>query len=141
MANNQGTRKGPGAEALLARKLELMKEVFEASQQELLLVDLELLSPILERKEALFAEIVRIDGELAQPARRGRRQNPGETSLEQELAEVVSAILENEKTLEARIQEEQSRLREELRNFGRQTRVRHYLDRLTPPGGRINVKK
>ncbi len=141
MANEQGPRKGPGAEALLARKLELMKEVFEATQRELLLVDLEQLSPILERKETLFAEIARIDGELTQPARRGRRQSPGETSLEQELAEVVSAILENEKTLEARIQEEQSRLREELRNFGRQTRLRQYLDHLSPPGGRINVKK
>ena len=137
MANEQGTRKEPGAEALLARKLELMKEVFEATQRELLLVDLELLSPILESKEALFAEIVRIDGELAQTERQGGRQS----SLEQELAEVVSAILENEKTLETRIQEEQSRLREELRDVGRQTRLRQYLDRLSSPGGRINVKK
>ena len=137
MANNQGTRKGPGAEALLARKLELMKEVFEASQQELLLVDLELLSPILERKEALIAEIGRIDGDLAQTERQGGRQS----SLEQDLAEIVSAILENEKTLETRIQEEQSRLREELRDVGRQTRLRQYLDRLSSPGGRINVRK
>ncbi|MCH7477546.1 MAG: hypothetical protein IIA14_05540 [SAR324 cluster bacterium] len=137
MANDHGTRKGPSQEALLARKLELMKEVFEATQRELLLVDLELLSPILESKEALFTEIVRIDGELAQTERQGGRQS----SLEQELAEVVSAILENEKTLETRIQEEQSRLREELRDVGRQTRLRQYLDRLSSPGGRINVKK
>lgn len=137
MANDHRARKGPGQEALLARKLELMKEVFEATQQELLLVDLELLSPILERKEALIAEIGRIDGELAQTERQGGRQS----SLEQDLAEIVSAILENEKTLETRIQEEQSRLREELRDVGRQTRLRQYLDRLSSPGGRINVKK
>ena len=137
MANDHRARKGPGQEALLARKLELMKEVFEATQQELLLVDLELLSPILERKEALIAEIGRIDGELAQTERQGGRQS----SLEQDLAEIVSAILENEKTLETRIQEEQSRLREELRDVGRQTRLRQYLDRLSSPGGRINVRK
>ena len=74
MANDHGKRKGPSQEVLLARKLELMKEVFEATQRELLLVDLELLSPILERKESLFAEIARIDGELAQSERQG--ENP-----------------------------------------------------------------
>ncbi len=129
-----------GAEALLDRKLALMKEVFAVTRQELLLVDLDGLTPLLERKELLIAEIGRIDEELAASGHAGGTAGDA-VPQSREIAEVVTAILENERTLEARINEEFALLRRDLHEFDRQTRLRSYLEGQKRTKGKVNIKK
>ena len=136
MANEKQTPTQVGETALLEKKLGLFKAIFEATQRELLLVDLEGLTPILEQKEALIEEIAGIDEELATSARL-----TGAGARAEEMAEVVRAIMENERTLEARIAEEHGRLRKEMRELERQSRLKEYLDRQKRTGNRINLKK
>jgi glutathione S-transferase len=125
-----------GVAALLERKLGLIREVFATTQQELLLVNLAGLTPLLERKQELIGEVARIDEALAEQG-----APPQETPQQEEIAEVVRAILENERTLEARINEERSQLREEMRELDRQTRLREYLERQKQTESRIDIKK
>ena len=122
---------------LLGQKLSLLRDVLDISQQALLLVDLEGLTPLLSRKDGLIREIGLIDEALNLHARL-----PGEAEpLREELVEVVQAVLENERTLEARIEQEHSRLRRELRDFDQETRLKQYLERARPKGGTVNLKK
>ncbi len=128
----------PGAanQELLEKKLALFKAMLEATRQELLLVDLEGLTPILQRKETLIEEITRIDAELE-----GAANLVEDDPLAGEIGEVVRAILENESTLEARIGDERSRLRKEMRELERQTKLKEYLERQKKVESRIDLKK
>jgi hypothetical protein len=119
--------------ALWERKLALLREILGVTQQELLLVDLDGLSALLARKEALIQEIKRIDEGLEPVSAR-----PG---VQDEMAAVVEAVLENERTLERRLAEEQGLLRSELRDFDRQTRLKRYLERSRTRSGTVNLRK
>lgn len=125
---------------ILERKLELLREVFMATQQELLLIDLEGLTPLLEQKEILLAKIGEIDSRLDTSGRKKGAEWEGAPQHE-EIAQVVQAILENESTLETRINKEFSQLRHELREFDKQTRLRRYLEGREPETGKVNLKK
>lgn len=122
---------------LQEQKLALLREVLVLTQQSLLLVDLEGLTPLLDRKDGLIREIQLIDEALALHDAAA----PEAEALREEQAEVVQAVLENERTLEARIEQEYSRLRRELRDFDQETRLRHYLERARPKGGTVDLKK
>ncbi len=132
------TTPSPGAanQELLKRKLALFEEILEATQQELLLVDLEGLTRILAHKETLIEEITRIDTELE-----GAAKLAGDDPLAGEIGEVVRTILENESALEARISDERSRLRKEMRDLERQTKLKEYLERQKTIESRIDLKK
>ena len=122
---------------LIGQKLNLLRDVLELTQQSLLLVDLEGLTPLLERKDGLIREIQLIDDALALHERMPAEAEP----LREEMVTVVQAVLENERTLEGRIEQEQSRLRRELRNFDQETRLKQYLERSHTKGGTVNLKK
>ena len=123
--------------ALLHQKLGLLRDVLELSQQALLLVDLEGLTPLLRRKDGLIREIGLIDEAIGLHERM-----PRETELvREEMRDVVQAVLENERPLELRIEQEQSRLRQELREFDQETRLKQYLERSRPKGGTVDLKK
>ena len=123
--------------ALLHQKLAVLRDVLALTQQCLLLVDLDGLTPLLERKDALIREMQLIDEALGL-----HDSEPLEAEvLRTELREVVQSVLENERTLEARIHKEYSRLRGELRDFDQETQLRQYLERARPKGGRVNLKK
>lgn len=139
MASDERAALDPAVLRLLEEKLNLMNEVFTATQEELLLVDLDKLTPLLERKERLFGKISAIDGQLEAEA--AEPQLLAEAPQIREIAEVVEAILENESTLETRMREEQVRLRAELREFDQQTRLKQYLERRKRKESRIDLKK
>lgn len=122
---------------LLEEKLSVMREVFATTQEELLLVDLEGLTPLLERKERLFGKIIAIDQQLEGAGGQALQDAPQLV----ELADLVEAIMENQRALEARMNEERSRLRKELRDFDRQTRLKQYLERQKQTESRVNLKK
>ena len=122
---------------LLQQKLILLREVLSLTQQSLLLVDLEGLTPLLERKDGLIREIQLIDEALALHTSLPAEAEP----LREEMAGVVQAVLENERTLEARIEQEYARLRRELRSFDQETQLKQYLERARPKGGTVNLKK
>ena len=123
--------------ALLHQKLGVLRDVLNVTQQCLLLVDLDGLTPLLERKNALIGEVRLIDEALGL-----HDTQPLEAeALRAELLEVVQSVLENERTLEARIHKEASRLRAELRDFDQETQLRQYLERARPKGGKVNLKK
>lgn len=122
---------------LLEQKLALLREFLNLTQQSLLLVNLEGLTPLLERKDGLIREIQLIDEALALH----EEAPPDAERFREDLAHVVQAVLENERTLEARINEGYSRLRRELRDFDQETRLKQYLERAKPKGGKVNLKK
>jgi hypothetical protein len=122
---------------LLEEKLALMKDVFAATQQELLLIDLEGLEPLLERKDRLIAKIGAIDEQLLGAGGEGLEDAPQFREIE----ETVEAILENERALEARMREEHARLHEELKELDRQSRLKQYLERQKQTGSAIDLKK
>ncbi len=122
---------------LLEEKLALMKDVFAATQQELLLIDLDGLEPLLERKDRLIAKIGAIDEQLLGAGGEGLEDAP----QIREIAETVEAILENERALEARMREEHARLHEELKELDRQSRLKQYLERQKQTGSAIDLKK
>lgn len=122
--------------ALAQEKLAVLREVLGVTQQALLLVDLDALDPLLQRKNSLIREIQLIDEALA-------LQEPLtlEEALREEMTAVVQAVLENESTLETRIHHEQARLRRELREIDRETRLKQYLERSPHTGSTLNLKK
>lgn len=124
------------AHALAEEKLAVLREVLGVTQQALLLVDLDALDPLLQRKNSLIREIQLIDEALAphQPLAL-------DAPLDEEMTSVVQAVLENESTLELRIRQEQIRLRRELREIDRETRLKQYLERSRATGGTVNLKK
>ena len=121
---------------LLRHKLSIMNEFLTITQQELLLVDLEKLPPLLERKDGLIREILLIDETL----NLHQTFPPESDPLRDELARVVEAVLENERTLEERLMDEQSRLRQEMRDLDQETRLKQYLERAKTKGGTVNLK-
>lgn len=130
------TEQGTGAEALLQRKVTIVREVLELTQRALLLVDLDGLGPLLERKNALIQQMEEVDGALAAYEALPASAEP----LQEELAALLEAVVENEGSMEARIAEEQARLREELKAFDRQTRLRQYLEKAKPKGRAVDLK-
>ena len=123
--------------ALFRQKIAIMQEFLEITQQELLLVDLDGLGTLLERKDHLIREIVLIDEALG-----FHTSEPPETEiLQEELTGLVGAILENERTLERRMEKEYSQLRQELREFDQETQLKLYLERAQQKGGKVNLKK
>ncbi len=121
---------------LLRQKVMIMNEFLSITQQELLMVDLESLSPLLERKDGLINEIRLIDEAL------GLHDSypPESEPLRVELAELVEAVLENERTLEGRLLEEQSQLRQEIRNLDQESQLKQYLKKTKDKGGTVNLK-
>jgi hypothetical protein len=124
-------------QALLAQKLAVLRDVLAVTQQSLLLVELDGLTPLLQRKDSLIRELRLLDETLAL---HGAGVPEGE-DLREELLQVVQAVLENERTLEERIQQEQSRLRRELRDFDQETRLKQYLERARSKGRTVDLKK
>ena len=121
---------------LLRQKVIIMNEFLSITQQELLMVDLERLSPLLERKDGLISEIRLIDEAL------GLHDGdpPDSEPMRVELAELVEAVLENERALEERLLEEQSRLRQEIRGLDQESQLKQYLKKSTDKGGTVNLK-
>ncbi len=121
---------------LLRQKVMIMNDFLSISQQELLMVDLESLSPLLERKDGLINEIRLIDEAL------GLHDSdpPDSEPLRVELAELVEAVLENERALEERLLEEQSQLRQEIRNLDQESQLKQYLKKTKDKGGTVNLK-
>jgi hypothetical protein len=134
-----GSNRSQEANVLVRRKLGLLKQMLSVTQRQLLLVDLEGLAPLLERKERLIEEIREVDQVLA-----GLGQDPptGSTGGSgSEFARVIDAILANERTMEARIQQEQARVRGELRALERQSRVKQYLEGGRPQARAVDIKR
>ena len=123
--------------SLLQQKLSVLRDVLAASRDCLLVVDLDGLTPLLQRKDALLREISLLDAALALHA----SLPPEAEDLRAEMTEVVQSVLENERTLEVRIQREYSQLRRELRDFDQETQLKQYLERGRPKGGTVNLKK
>ena len=121
---------------LLRQKVIIMNEFLSITQQELLMVDLEKLSPLLERKDGLISEIRLIYEAL------GLHDGdpPDSEPMRVELAELVEAVLENERALEERLLEEQSRLRQEIRGLDQESQLKQYLKKSTDKGGTVNLK-
>jgi hypothetical protein len=128
------------AEALTGRKLELLKQMLSVTQQQLLLVNLEELAPLLARKEALIEEIKRVDQALEELGRNPLAEGAARAKRN-EFARVIDAILTNERTMEARMQDEQARLRGELQALERQSRVKQYLEGARPQGRKVDIKR
>lgn len=137
MANNQHHKPDLGTARLLEEKLALMRKVFETTQQELLLVEMDGLTPLLEHKDRLIEKISAIDVQLGEAGRQGIVDAP----QLREITQVVEAILENQNALEARMSEEHSRLRQELRNLDRESRLKEYLERQKKTASKIDLKK
>ena len=122
---------------LLRQKVMIMNEFLSITQQELLLVDLESLSPLLEHKDGLISEIRLIDEALGL-----HDGDPPESEpLRIELEELVEAVLENERALEGRLLEEQSKLRGDIRSLDQESQLKQYLKKAKDKGGTVNLKR
>jgi len=127
-------------EALLKEKLSVLGDILEMTRQELLLVDLDKLTPLLEQKDELLAKISGLDEQISATG-----QNQGETwedmPQHQEMASLIQSILENEAVLEERMQAEFAQLRSELREFNQETRLKKYLEDHKPRKSRVDLKR
>lgn len=119
------------------RKVELARAMLHLTAQELLLVDMEGLGELLTQKDALIAQIEAIDEALSQLSVAQDALLP----VQEEYGAVVRDILENERTFEERVDKERSRLRAEMRNLERETRLRRYLEGARPKGGTFDLKR
>ena len=125
---------------LVEQKLALMRDILHVTQQQLLLVNLDELTPLLEQKESLIERIREVDGKLTRYGGSGDKtgQNP---SWRDEMNRLVEAILDNERTMEARIEEAQTELKRDLQTRERQGRVKQYLEGTRTPGRSVNLKR
>ena len=140
MASERNPPAQADAAGLVERKLALLRDVLARSQEQLLLVSMDELAPLLERKEALIEEMSQVDRELV--ALGPEAISAAEAvSRRSELTRLVDAILENERTMEGRMQEERSRLRGELQALERQSRVKQYLESARPQGRTVDIKR
>lgn len=121
---------------LLRQKVIIMNEFLSITQQELLMVDLEKLSPLLERKDGLISEIRLIDEAIGLHDGDPRDSEP----LRVELAGLVEDVLENERALEGRLLGEQSRLWQEIRGLDQESQLKQYLKKTKHKGGTVNLK-
>jgi hypothetical protein len=128
------------ARRLVERKLGLLRDVLETTRRELLLVELDNLAPLLERKDALIGELTAVDQALAALGGSGLRPQQ-DSPYATELTRLVEAILENQRTMELRIDEERQRLRQEMRELDRQSRVRGYLERQGTRPGKVDLTR
>lgn len=128
------------ARRLVEQKLGLLRDVLETTRQELLLVELDHLAPLLERKDALIGELTRLDQALEGLGESGRRQQQ-DPPYAAELTRLVEAILENQRTMEARMNEEWQRLRREMRDLDQQSRVRGYLEGQQRRPGKVDLTR
>jgi len=126
-----------GAPAPEARKTELLRRVLKLSQRAVLLVDMEGLAPLLEEKERLIAALQRLDEELA--AREDAA--PGADAEREEQARLLAIILEHERTVEHRMDNERLRLKSELRRLESETRLRRYLERPNARKIKVDLKQ
>ena len=128
-----------------SRKLELMGEMLELSRRQLLLVDLAELTPLLERKEALIARIRDLDREIESQVQRAPRTGEAQAGdilpWQADLDGLVESILENERTMEARVMEEHAETKAELQTLERQGQVKQYLESSRPPGRPLNLRR
>ena len=140
MASDAGRTRTKDAGVLIRRKLELLKQMLSLTQQQLLLVNLDDLGSLLDRKEKLIEEIQRVDHTLAGMGSNPLAEGTAGVSRE-EFARVIDAMLANERTMEERIQQEQARLRGELQALERQSRVKQYLEGTRPQGRTVDIKR
>ena len=140
MASERNPPAQADAPGLLERKLALLRDVLATTQQQLLLISMDELSPLLERKEALIDEMGQVDRELEALGQEAIPAVEAE-SWRSELTRLVDAILENERTMEGRMKEERSRLRGELQALERQSRVKQYLESARPQGRTVDIKR
>ena len=125
------------AQALIEQKLAVLRDVLALTRDCLLLVELDGLTALLERKDRLLNEVRLIDEALALH----ESIPPAAEALRAQMIEVVQSVLENERTLEARIEREYAELRREMRDFEQETQLKQYLERARPKGGTVNLKK
>lgn len=125
---------------LVEQKLALMRDILHVTQQQLLLVNLEALTPLLEQKESLIERIREVDGKLERYG--GSGDQTGQIpSWRDDMNRLVAAILDNEQTMEARIEEAQMELKRDLQILERQGRVKQYLEGTRTPGRSVNLKR
>lgn len=134
---NDARQEQEQAMTLWRRKVELARAMLQLTAQELLLVDMEGLGELLTQKDALIAQIEEIDAALGGLSVAQDALLP----VQEEYGAVVRDILENERTFEDRLDKERSRLRAELRNLERETRLRRYLEGGRPRGGTFDLKR
>ena len=128
-------------EGLLEQKLAYLREIQMLTQQEVLLVSLDDLTELLERKDALIARIGLVDAGLEEAMQGRKGLSAMAEGLLEEIDEVIEAALENERTLEERIGQEQAQLRRELQAIDREARVARYLEGQQRKGRRIDLKR
>ncbi len=134
------TEGGAKARRLVERKLGLLRDMLETTRQELLLVELDQLTPLLESKDAMIGELTQVDQAIEALGEEGRRRQQG-PPYGAELTRLVEAILENQRTMEARMDEERQRLRQEMRDLDQQSRVRGYLERQQRRSGKVDLTR
>jgi hypothetical protein len=125
---------------LLERKLTLLRKVLDVTRNELLLVELDGLAPLIERKDALITELAGIDRSL-ESLGGAARQGQSTPEYSAELTRLVEAILDNERTMETRMGAERERLRRQLQDLERQARIRGYLERQRPRSGKVDLTR
>ena len=123
--------------ALEARKTGLLRSMLAVSQQEVLLVDLDGLAALLEEKERLIGAMRRLDEALA-----GRTETgPGIAAEREEQGRLLAIVLEHERQVEQRMDGERQRLKSELRELERETRLRRYLERPSSRRMKVDLKQ
>jgi hypothetical protein len=120
------------------RKTELLRRILELTHQEVLLVDLDGLAGLLAEKEGLIESLRRIDEALAGAA---TADDPASTAEREEQARLLGIVLENEAAVENRIASERERLRSELKELERETRLRKYLERPSTRRVKVDLKR
>jgi hypothetical protein len=137
-ANDSAAARNTGSAE--ARKTLLLRRVLELSQQAVLLVDWEGLAPLLDEKERVIADLRRVDEELA-AATADAGADPAGAAERDEQARLLAIVLENEATVEVRMDSERERLRVELRELERETRLRGYLERPAARRMKVDLKR
>jgi flagellar biosynthesis/type III secretory pathway chaperone len=137
---SQDTGAPPTATQLLDRKLTLLQKVLDATRSELLLVELDGLAPLVERKDKLIAELTQVDQALESLGTPALEEQQA-ASYGAELTRLVEAILDNQRTLETRMDAERERLRKQLRDLDHQAQVRGYLERQRPRAGKVDLTR
>ena len=122
------------------RKTGLLRSVLELSQQEALLVDLDGLEGLLEEKERLIGSLQRVDEQLAESGGTGDA-GLGRSREQEEQGRLLAGILENERAVEQRMENERRRLGVELKELERETRLRRYLERPTGRRRKVDLKQ
>ena len=138
MANN--TNQPAALEALLNEKLAALEKILEVTRKELLLVDLDKLTPLLEQKDQMLARITRLDEQIAATGLNQGKAWEGMPQHEQ-MGILIQAILENDAVLEERMKAEFSQLRSELREFNKEKRLKKYLEDHKPRKTRVDLKR